>query len=74
MQDPQIFLSSSGALVRFSGDTVLFFREEVKTGGAVPPGGPLTRRRSVMLSAFWLQVKVSLSPTRAWNSALLYFI
>lgn len=51
MQNPQIFLSSSGALVRFAGEVVLLVREETKTGGAVPPRGPLMRRLSVMLPA-----------------------
>lgn len=48
MQDPQIFLSSSGALKRIAGEEVLLVGEEAKTGGAVPPSG-LMRRLSVML-------------------------
>lgn len=50
MQDPQIFLSSSGALVRFAREEVLPVEEEAKTGGAVPPRA-LIRRLSVMLAA-----------------------
>lgn len=53
MRDPQIFLISSGALVRFGGKIALPVREEAKIGGVVPPGGPLTRRLSVMLPAFF---------------------
>ena len=48
LQDLQIFLSSSGALLRFAGETLLL-SEEAKTGGEVPEGGPLMRRLSVML-------------------------
>ncbi len=51
VQDPQIFLSSPGSLVRFAGEEDLLDREEAKSGGAVPPEGPLIRRLSVMLTA-----------------------
>ena len=50
-QDSQIFLSSSGALVRCVGEAVLLVREEAKNGGAVPPEGPFMRRLSVMPAA-----------------------
>ena len=59
-QDPQIFLSSSGSLVRFAGEDLLD-REEAKTGGAVPPEGPLIRRLSVMLTAL-LVSKTKIGP------------
>ena len=49
MQDPQIFLSSSGALVRFLGeDRVLLVKNEAEIGDAVPPEGPLMRRLSAI--------------------------
>ena len=48
-QDPQIFLSSSGALVRFAGEEILLVRVETKTGGAVLP--ELLMRRLSMLPA-----------------------
>ena len=69
MQNPQIFLSSSGALVRFAGEVVLLVREETKTGGAVPPRGPLMRRLSVMLPALLASrqnLGIQISATRAW--------
>lgn len=59
MQDPQIFLSSSGALVRFAGEEVLLIKEEAKIGGAVPPDGPLMRRLSVMIPLLYSRLPSS---------------
>lgn len=55
MQYPQIFRSSSGALVRPLRSAKAPFvavGEEANAGGAVPPGGPLTRLLSVMVVFF----------------------
>ena len=58
MQDPQIFLSSSGALVRFAEEEALLYRDRTKVGGAV--AGPLMRRLSVMLCCFTSKLGVQI--------------
>lgn len=76
MRDPQIFLSSSGALVRFAGEESLILRGEAKIGGAVPLG-PLMRRLSMLASPQKLVSKyfygACICKLAARHTRLIYF-